>query len=171
MVELPTRHDPVPAAPFAAKGVSIALAPPAVRFSLRARVASAGLPDGMLVAAPFAGGDALHLGPDEWLLILPEDADAPSIAGVHALTDVSERNLALAMEGERAEALLQTGCPIELSLAAFPVGRATRTLFESVEIVLWRTAGQAFRVELWRSFAPWLWEALTLAAGDEAPAR
>lgn len=159
------RHDPVPTDAAAFAGVSIALAPPATRFSLRARTAGE-LPADMLRAAPFADGDALHLGPDEWLLILPEGTGAPAIAGLHALTDVSDRNIALLVEGSGAEALLQTGCPLDLAPGAFPVGRATRTLFETVEIVLWRTAPDRFRVELWRSFAPWLWQALTLAAGD-----
>jgi sarcosine oxidase, subunit gamma len=165
MADALLRNEPVPTVPFACAGVSIVLAPPTTRFSLRTRT-PAGLPKAMLVAAPFADGDALHLGPDEWLLIQPAGSAAPVIDGLNALTDVSERNLAFLVDGPQAEALLQTGCPIDLSLAAFPVNRATRTIFETVEVVIWRTAADRFRVELWRSFSPWLWEALTLAAGD-----
>ena len=40
--------------------------------------------------------------------------------------------------------------------AAFPVGMCTRTLFGKAEIVLWRTAPRPFRIEVWRSFAPYV---------------
>lgn len=158
------RHDPVPGAPAVHGGVTIALAEPATRYSLRTRT-PAGLP-GILATAPFASGTALGLGPDEWLLILPAGSPSPAIDGLHALTDVSERNLAFLVEGPKAEALLQTGCALDLSIATFPPGKATRTVFEGVELVLWRQAEDRFRVELWRSFSPWLWEALNLTAGD-----
>ncbi len=32
----------------------------------------------------------------------------------------------------------------------------TRTIFAKAEIVLWRTAPDAFRIEVWRSFAPYV---------------
>ena len=46
--------------------------------------------------------------------------------------------------------------PLDLDQAAFPVGMCTRTLFGKAEIVLWRKADDAFRVEVWRSFAPYV---------------
>jgi sarcosine oxidase subunit gamma len=165
MFEVAMRQEPVPIAAQVFSGVTLRLAAPAARWSLRMK-APQGLPMAMNTSARFRGGDALHLGPDEWLLILPEGSDAPAVDGQHALTEVSDRNVALLIEGVDAERLVQTGCPLEVSLAAFPVGRATRTIFETVEIVLWRTGDQAFRVEVWRSFGPWLWSALMLAAGD-----
>jgi sarcosine oxidase subunit gamma len=158
---------PVPGGAASYPGVTIAVTGAQTRFSLRTRD-GAGLPS-ILSSADFAGGTALGLGPDEWLLLLPDGARAPALAGTHALTDVSHRNIGFTVEGPSAEALLQTGCPLDLSLAAFPVGKVTRTLYETVEIVLWRQA-EGFRVEAWRSFTPWLWEALTLAAGDLDPA-
>ena len=59
---------------------------------------------------------------------------------------------------------LNAGCPLDLGLKAFPVGMATRTLFDKAEIVLWRRAQETFQVEVWRSFAPYLVAALTEAA-------
>lgn len=165
MADVLTRQVPVPSAAQMFPGVTFRPAEPAARWSLRTRTPS-GLPVAMNSAARFGGGDALHLGPDEWLLVLPAGSEAPTIDGLHALTEVSERNVALLIEGADAERLVQTGCPLDMSLAAFPVGRATRTIYETVEIVLWRTGQTAFRVEVWRSFAPWLWDALVLAAGD-----
>jgi sarcosine oxidase subunit gamma len=156
--------DPSSSAPFVRNGITIAAARPAARYSLRMRV-SEGLPP-ILTAAPFAGGHALGLGPDEWLLILPEGAPPPAIAGVHALTDIGHRNVALTVTGAQAAALLQSGIALDLSLVAFPIGKATRTLSDGVEIVLWRTGETAFHVEVWRSFAEHLWASLALVAGD-----
>ncbi len=144
--------------------VTIAWAPPAARYSLRTRT-PAGLPP-ILASAPFAEGHALGLGPDEWLLILPDGAPPPAVTGVHALTDIGHRNVALTVAGEQAAALIQGGCALDLTLAAFPVDKTTRTLYEDVEIVLWRTDAAAFRIETWRSFASHVHAALQLSADD-----
>ena len=152
------------ASPILRAGVTLAVAPPASRYSLRARTTGS-LPR-ILRSAPFSGGHALGLGPDEWLLILPDDAPPPVVDAAHALTDIGHRSLALTVAGAKAAALIQCGVALDLSLAAFPVGKVTRTLYEGVEIVLWRTGEDAFRIETWRSFADYLFQALELAAGD-----
>lgn len=144
--------------------VTIGWAPPAARYSLRMR-----LPDGLppiLSSAPFAAGHALGLGPDEWLLILPDGAPPPTISGTHALTDIGHRNFGLIVEGAQAARLIQCGCALDLSPTAFPVGKATRTVHEGVEMVLWRTGTATFRIEAWRSFVGHLHAALILSAGD-----
>ncbi len=65
---------------------------------------------------------------------------------------------------------LSAGCPLDLRVSAFPVGMATRTIFDKAEIVLWRREERAFRVEVWRSFAAYLVAALTEAArGASSP--
>jgi sarcosine oxidase subunit gamma len=33
-------------------------------------------------------------------------------------------------------------------------GRAVRTVFDGVQVVLWRDAPDAFRLDVWRSFMP-----------------
>ena len=150
--------------PLPHDGVAIASAPPAGRYSLRTRT-PAGLP-AVLASAPFAGGHALGLGPDEWLLILPDSLPPPAIDGLHALTDVGHRNIGWTVEGAKAAALLQCGVALDLSLAAFPIGKATRTLHEGIEIILWRNGETSFHVEAWRSFGEHLLRALELNAGD-----
>ena len=170
MVEALVLASPLPGLPVARTGVTVAAAPMLARFSLRTRDAD-GLPAKVLSTAPYAEGTALCLGPDEWLLLLPDGSPPPAIAGVHALTDVGHRNVGIVVTGQHAATLLQTGCPLDLALAAFPVGKATRTLYETVEIVLWREAEDRFHVEVWRSFASYLWDALDLAAGDIAMPR
>jgi sarcosine oxidase, subunit gamma len=115
---------------------------------------------------------ALWLGPDEWLLIA-DNADAAAIGDVlesvldgtaHSLFDVSHRQVGLIASGPTAARVLNSGCPLDLDLTAFPVGFATRTLFDKVEIVLWRRAETTFHVEIWRSFAPFLAASLAEAA-------
>ena len=63
---------------------------------------------------------------------------------------------------------VNAGCPQDLSLDAFPVGACSRTILGKVEIVLLRTAEDAFRVECWRSFSDYVWAFLTEAAKDAA---
>ncbi|MGH6798744.1 MAG: sarcosine oxidase subunit gamma [Roseiarcus sp.] len=156
-------------------------APPAARFILRGaeavRVAC-----GMVFGAeppsrlgPAGEGDkraALWLGPDEWLL-MSDSADAGAIGDVlesvlegtaHSLVDVSHRQIGLIASGPIAARALNAGCPLDLDLKAFPVGFATRTLFDKAEIVLWRRAQATFHVEVWRSFAPYLAASLAEAA-------
>jgi hypothetical protein len=48
------------------------------------------------------------------------------------------------------------------------VGMVARTIFEKAEIVLFRSGEQAFRVEVWRSFAPYVL-GLLQAADRDAP--
>jgi sarcosine oxidase subunit gamma len=159
----------------------LAEAPPAARFILRGseavRVAC-----GMVFGAEppsqlgLAGeGDkraALWLGPDEWLLIA-ESADAPPVADVletvldgtaHSLVDISHRQVGLIASGPAAARVLNAGCPLDLDLKAFPVGFAARTLFDKVEIVLWRRAEATFHIEIWYSLAPFLAASLAEAA-------
>ena len=82
----------------------------------------------------------------------------------HSLVDVSHRQIGLIASGPAAARVLNAGCPLDLGLTAFPVGFATRTLFDKVEIVLWRRAEASLHIEIWRSFAPYLAGSLAEAA-------
>lgn len=77
------------------------------------------------------------------------------------MVDVSARSVGFTLEGPGAAAALARGCPLDV--AKFTPGRATRSVFETVEIQIWATAPDRFHVEVWRSFAPWLWHALAEA--------
>ena len=150
------------------RDVILSLAPAASRWSLRARDAGvlAGV-CGMQLPARigWAAGGIAMLGPDEWYAVLPAGQTVP--AGENAavsVVDVSSRSVGICVEGEGAAALLMTGCPLDL--AQFAVGRATRTLYETVEIILLRHSETLFHVEVWRSFAPWLWGSLASAATE-----
>lgn len=166
MSEVLARIDPVSSLEFASEGVTLSLAAPMTRFSLRARQTERleqllGLKLPRKIGATEAG--AACLGPDEWLLRAPAGTILPSGAGLPvAITEVSERSVCLIAEGPLAAQVLAAGCPLDLD--RFAVGRATRTVFETVEIVLLRTGETRFEIEVWRSFAPWLRTALETAA-------
>ena len=155
--------------------------PPAERISLRAPAASAAalskalgvkLPEKPKTSAASGGRTALWLGPDEWLVIDEAGgdplADCASVSQLHSAVGVSHRNVAFSVSGKGCEATLNAGCPQDLALSAFPVGACSRTVLAKIEIVLLRTAEDAFRVECWRSFSDYAFTFLSEAARDAA---
>lgn len=116
---------------------------------------------------------ALWLGPDEWLLLHAEFEDGwvPDLSAklqgqLCSLVDVSHRQVALSVNGPRAEEILSSGCALDLSLTAFPEGMCTRTMFSKAEIVLWRIGRTGFHLEVWRSFARYIEELLREAESE-----
>ena len=116
---------------------------------------------------------ALWLGPDEWLLIAEDGAEVQAkleagLSGVfHTLVDVSHRQVGISVAGPGAARLLAAGCPLDLDVRAFPVGMSTRTLLVKAEIGLWRREADLFRIEVLRSFAPYVARILDEAARDQ----
>ncbi len=161
--------------------LSITAVPPQTRLVLRAGEALAvrlgaafavDLPQRMLTATTAGARAALMLGPDEWLLLAEDGAAAEITAVLEAarggaaasLVDVSHRFSGLSLQGAGAVAVLQGGCPLDLDAAAFPPGHCTRTVFGKVEVVLWRQAEHAWRLECGRSFAAYLSGSLAVLA-------
>jgi sarcosine oxidase subunit gamma len=70
------------------------------------------------------------------------------------------------VSGPHASAILNAGCPLDLDPAEFPPDMCTRTLLGKAEIVLWRTGGAEFHLEVWRSFSDYVLEFLREAAQD-----
>lgn len=111
-----------------------------------------------------AGRAALWLGPDEFLLLCPlrefapaRDALAWALAShPHALVDVTHRQQALRVSGAGAAHLLNTGCPLDLHVDAFPLNACTRTVLGRSEVTLWRTGGEMFHLEVARSYMPYV---------------
>ena len=168
MSDLLTRAEPIPADAFSGNQVTIRPAPAMARFSLRARNA-ADLKAVLGVGVPTKIGATANgvacLGPDEWMFRTADGAAPPDAAGkLVAVTDISHRNIGIIVEGPRAIEVLSAGCPLDL--AGFAIGRATRTILETVEIIVERDAADRFHIEVWRSFAPWLWTALTQVAAE-----
>lgn len=162
-------------------------APPRARYVFRgnpvARAAAGAafgvdLPTESCRAAEAGARAALWLGPDEWLLLAPDEdgasiraaLDAALSAIPHSLVDVSHRQVGLGVHGVRAEWLLESHCPLPLNLRDFPVGMCTRTVFVKTEIVLWRQAPERFHVEVWRSFSQYLVGLMQQVADETGPA-
>jgi sarcosine oxidase subunit gamma len=154
--------------------VAIRLLAPRARFSLRIEpplLARAKGTAGFMLDLPInccraAGGRmAMRLGPDEWQLSGPQSGGIhiarelrASLAGLHhALVEVSHARVALSVSGRRAADVINSGCALDLSPLAFPVGAATRTLLGKSEIVLARwDSVPGFEIECGRSFAAYV---------------
>lgn len=158
--------------------VTVTVLPPAARFSLRidpARLSAAsaafGLPLPPVIGQGARDGArrALCLGPDEWVLSAPE-TEGTGIAAAfaalyaeqpHSLVEISDREVAVTLEGREAPTLLSTGCPVDV--AKFAVDTGARTIFDGVQVVLYRDAPARFTMEVWRSFLPHVLGLLTTA--------
>ena len=165
------RHSNLPT-PLEWRGVRCAPLEPMARFVFRGGVDAcrhAGQSMGLefpaaLRASVLGARSVLWQGPDEFLILAPDDErlmlgatlEAALAREPHALVDVSHRNIAFVIEGERAALLLATGIMLDLAPSAFPVGMTTRTLFGKADVTLWRQATDRFHLETWRSIAPYV---------------
>ena len=155
-----------PGAVVALAGITLSIDGPLRRYSLRARdpallAAIIGLPVPTKIGA--TQGAIACLGPDEFYARLPIEIELPDGRGHPvSIVDVSARAVGILVEGDRAIEVLSAGCPLELT--NFDVGRTTRTIFETVEIIVSHETETRWHVDVWRSFAPWLWQALSTVA-------
>lgn len=179
IADVQSTHETASAARGGVAG--LVFGPECARFSLRIdpeHLARAGgafgadIPARIGQRAARTGRSALCLGPDEWLLHADESAREEIAAAFgalyagapHSLVDISDRERAIELHGPGATSMLAAGCPLDLS--QLRVGCGTRTVFDSVQVVLVREAEERFLIEVWRSFCPHVWELLTLA-GEE----
>ena len=159
--------------------VRLTMAAAAARASLRAapdglsalsEALGVALPERPKTSSRANGIAALWLGPDEWLLIGPDGTDFVGLAAasgvLHAAVDVSHRNIGIDVSGPGAAAAINSACPLDLTASVFPVGACARTVFGKMEIVLYRTGEQSYRVECWRSFADYCFGMLAEGAAD-----
>lgn len=159
-------------------GVSLRELPFLTQIGLRAVAGSASasalesglggvLPSGVGVVTALPGRrSVLWLGPDELLLVAPDEADggpdpvAATVALVRALgelpgqvVDLSANRTTLELSGPFAQQVLEKSCRLDLDARVFLPGRAVATLLEGVGVLLWRTEEQAWRVMPRSSFA------------------
>jgi heterotetrameric sarcosine oxidase gamma subunit len=150
------------AAPAAAsldgRDVQLTLSPPAQRLIVRGDASGLGLAVPDACRATVSGERALlWLGPDEFLLLAPEGTASHRLPGT---VDVSHRDIGIGISGPRAQWVINAFCALDLHHLAFPIGMCTRTVFGKAEIMLWRTAAETFRIDVARSFAPYVWACL-----------
>lgn len=117
----------------------------------------------------------LWLGPDAWL-VLTDPAHAAELAerlrrhlaGLHhALVEVSDRFVGIAVSGIRSRDVLNAGCPLDLHPRSFPGGAVARSVLGKATVVLWRPQGDdRFELLVDRSIAPYAWLFLENAARE-----
>lgn len=179
MAEQALRKAPLGGFHGGSAAAHVTAAGPATRLSLRAggdavsalsKAFGLTLPQKPKTSASANGRHALWLGPDEWLLIDESGADLAALAAkadvLHSAVDVSHRNTAVLVAGERAAEAIASGSPHDLSPKVFPVGACARTVLGKIEVVIFRTGEQEYRVECWRSFAPYAFALLAEGAED-----
>jgi sarcosine oxidase, subunit gamma len=109
------------------------------------------------------------MSPDEYLLILPYDAVAStlaglakSLAGAHQLAvDVSDARAVFRIEGDRADQVLAKLAPVDLE--RLEPGMLRRTRVAQVAAAFWRD-GDGFTLVCFRSVAAYVMGILTHAA-------
>ena len=98
-------------------------------------------------------GDALWLGPDEWLVLGGREEDYPD---AWAAVDVSANRVCLELSGEGAAEVLARGCTLDLHLSVFPLGSCAQTLLARAQVILYRTDEHVFRLLARPSLADYL---------------
>ena len=117
----------------------------------------------------------LWLGPDEWLLVMPdrrlervERRLRAALDRQHAaLTVVSHSRTVFALSGPDAGAVLGKGCPLDLHPRAFPPGRCAQSMLAKCHALIHLVdPAPVFEIYVARSFAAYAWTWLEDAAGE-----
>jgi heterotetrameric sarcosine oxidase gamma subunit len=126
------------------------------------------LPGVPLTSSTTGEWSALHLAPDEWLLIAEGAVGDPRAlfdGAPHplSLVDVSDRSRTLEVIGSAAPQLLAGAC--SMNLCNLADGACTRTLFGKVTVMVWRRAGP-WRLTYARSYHEYVRSMLTAISKD-----
>lgn len=107
----------------------------------------------------------LWLGPNEWLVITPSGKATALIEKFEkllgntfsAVNDVSGGNTVLEISGDKAQALLRKGCPLDLHHSVFSTGQCAQTVIAKTSMLLWQTdKAPVYKLAVRRSFADYL---------------
>jgi len=173
---------PLPNVIAMSKSLSIKTTARQMRFSLRGRGDLAVIGAALGIALPVKIGtcaraddlEVLCLGPDEWLVLASGavgtevSAKLADVYGKvpHSLTEITAREITFTVKGQQAAELMTIGCPRDTD--TIPVGEARRTVFDGATVVLWKDAEDAFRIDIWNSFGPYLAQTLQTGATELA---
>jgi sarcosine oxidase subunit gamma len=134
-----------------------------------------GLPIVANTVADMRGITMYWLGPDEWLIVTPDERRAAierelrrSLAALRvAVTDVSGGQTLLQLHGAKVRDVLAKGCPIDLHPRAFSIGQCAQSHLAKAPILIGQIQNQPyFELTFRRSFADYLWSWLTTAAAE-----
>ena len=124
-----------------------------------------GKPDGVHV---------LGLGPDEWLIITPPGADAKlhtdlnkTLSEAHtAVTLTGESMTVIRLAGSHAHEVLAKGCPLDMHRRVFKPGQCAQTILARADMVIHKTAEEAYDIIVLRSYTEYVWTWLEDAARE-----
>jgi len=120
---------------------------------------------------------ALWLGPDEWLLRAPLGQTSSlamklndALRGHHAaLTDVSDQWAGLRLSGQDARTVLAKGCPLDFHPRVFRPGLCAQSHYLKAPLIIAQVDEvPTYDIQVRRSFAEYLWMALTQSAEEFA---
>ena len=106
------------------------------------------------------------LGPDEWLIVTPDERRVPVESGLRsalrglrfALTDVSGGQTVVVLRGGPVRELLAKGCPLDLHPRVFDVGQCAQSHLAKAPILLRQLDREpSFEIIVRRSFADYFW--------------
>jgi len=115
------------------------------------------------------------LGPDEWLIVTPDDRRESvrhqlraALAKLHvAVTDVSGGQTALQLHGRHVRDVLAKGCPIDLHQRVFGLGQCAQRHLGKAPVLIGQIEEQPyFELIIRRSFGDYLWTWLESAAEE-----
>jgi sarcosine oxidase, subunit gamma len=114
-----------------------------VRLSPDAVSGEAELPTTPSTWVPRGNGQAIWLGPDEWLVTdpfrSPQELESElriAVGSGGAVVDVSAQRTTPRLRGEHVRDVLATGCAVDLHPRAFPAGSAVQTTVGLAGVVL-----------------------------------
>ena len=161
--------------PGARRGLPDAAAAPAdaARVALAGGVASRPATDS--AAGPAGGADQENLGAAPTLSTHPLTQELSRAMAGHKqrshVVDLSANRTTLELSGPSARAVLEKGCPLDLHPRVFGPGTAVSTTLGLVQVLLWQTDEQTWRIMPRSSFAvyiaQWLMDAMTEFASQE----
>ncbi len=111
------------------------------------------------------GASILWLGPDEFLVVAPEEDSAGTVAsaaisamadGAGQVIDLSSNRTTFRLSGPSARAVLEKSCAADLHPRQFPAGMAITTVIGIVPTILWKTGDDSFLILPRASFADYL---------------
>ena len=108
----------------------------------------------------------LWLGPDEWLVVVPErrvERIERELRGMldgrrAALADISHSRAVLSLSGPEARSLLAKGCPLDFHPRVFTPGRCAQSRLARCQVLIHQvSASPEFDIYVHRSFAQYAW--------------
>jgi len=107
----------------------------------------------------------IWIGPDEFLLLVPEFSEADveeklrkKMEGHYAIANVSGGQTLLELSGERAETILKKSTVYDVHESNFPVAKAVTTKFAKSQVIIIRTGAESFQLVVRRSFSDYIWQ-------------